>query len=87
MIPSFLLLALLGLLQPSIRTSISMRLDALSLTKCVAVAPMPIADVSSHDPMPLAKPDTAQVERMPVGMPGPCYLANSGPGPTVLHVP
>jgi len=44
---------------------------------CVRTAPMPIATLSSRDRMPVLRPDTSRLARMPVVLLRPCYLADS----------
>ena len=42
---------------------------------CINTAAMPTAQVEARDRMPILRPDTSRVERMPVSRRNPCYLS------------
>ena len=45
--------------------------------RCVPTAPMPAASAVTRDRMPIVGADTLRLERMPVALLIPCYLADT----------
>lgn len=75
-----LIVAITAIIQPAPQSVTQWGTLSLSLRQvavpCVATAPLPLLELSSGDPMPIARLDTSRLAPMPVAKLVPCYLAD-----------